>query len=92
MHVLNTKKNLIFTQLNFRISNINNDEQQRLKLIIAGSYIILSLLSGYFENSLICTKMKKLFQEFCSINLILKKMIVRFEINLWKGKWAGKGI
>ena len=76
----------------FRICETNYDEKLLLKLIKAGSYIILSLLSGYFENSFISTKMKKLFQEFCSINLILKIMSVRFEINLWKGKWAGKGI
>ena len=76
----------------FKICDIKYEDKLLLKLIIAGSYIILSLLSGFFENSLICTKKKKIFQEFYSINLILKIMSVRFEINLWKGKWAGKGI
>ena len=92
MHVLNTKKYVIYTQSNFRICDINYDEKLLLKLIIAGSYIILSLLSGFFEDSCLSTKKEKLFQEFHSKNLILKKMSVRFEINLWKDKWGGRNL
>ena len=94
MHVLNTEKYAIYTQSNFRICNINYDEKPLLKFIIAGSYIILSLLSGFFEDNCLCTKKEKLFQEFHSINMIPKKMSVKFGISLWKDKWGewGEGI
>ena len=88
IHFLNTKKYAIYTQSNFRICDINYEEKPLIKFIIAGSYIILSLLSGFFEENCICTKKEKFFQEFHSINLIPKKMSVN--LGLFYGKISGQ--
>jgi len=72
MHVFNAKKYVIYTQSNFRIWGINHDDKLLSSLILAGSYIISSSHSGFFEDSFLCTKEKKLFQELHTKIMILK--------------------
>ena len=73
MHIFNAKKYVIYTRSNCRIWGINYNEKLLLKLIIADSYIIINSRTGFLEDSCLCTKKEKPFQELHTINMILKK-------------------